>query len=102
MASGTLTTEYKLFLSNIDTLATATQQAVAQFATKALGKALITPDNAEDAKNPHINAYTRASNLLQVLLTRVELNSLEFYTVCEILRSIPALNPMADLLNPSS
>ena len=102
MAS-TLTKEYKLFQSKIADLATGTQGAVEELATRALAKALISSDKAEDAKNPHKgSSYVRASNLLQILLDRIQVNYHEFYTVCEIFRSIPSLKPMADMLNPSS
>ena len=102
MASGTLTKEYKLFHSYIADLATAAQNAVEELATRALARGLIAQDKAADAKSPYLNPYTRASNLLQILLTRVELKSRDFYTVCEIFRSIPTLKDMADKLNPSS
>lgn len=93
--------EYQLFLSNISTLAEGLEtckEARDEFATQALKRHLITSSKAEDAMNPLIPSYLRASNLLQILLVRIQLNTEDFYTVCDILRSISALKPMADIL----
>lgn len=99
MSRGSHTKEYRLFLCNISRLSEGTSHAVEEFATKAHEKQLIATARVEEATCLYISSYIRASNLLQTLLTRIQLDSNIFYTVCDILKSIPALEPMADVLS---
>lgn len=96
--SGTRTPEYAAFLANFSTLTEGITQSLTEFATKVFQKALISSNNLSEAKNWHNSEYGRASDLMLILLRRVEFNTEDFYVILDILRSIPVLDNLVRIL----
>lgn len=96
--SGTRTPEYAAFLANFSTLTEGITQSLTEFATKVFQKALISSNNLSEAKNRHNSEYGRASDLMLILLRRVEFNTEDFYVILDILRSIPVLDNLVRIL----
>lgn len=96
--SGTRTPEYAAFLANFSTLTEGITQSLTEFATKVFQKALISSNNLSEAKNWHNSEYGRASDLMLILLRRVEFNTEDFYVILDILRGIPVLDNLVRIL----
>lgn len=92
--------EYELFQSNYAALSSGMAQAVVAIANKALEKRLIGPETLAKAMNTEKTAEERASGLAYVLLSRVQVRSSDFYVILDILKDIPTLSHLVQLLEP--
>ncbi len=92
--------EYNLVRSNFNALSKDIAQVVEAVASKAYEKNLISLNNHAKARSNRETGFDRASDLLSLLLTKIELNSDDFYTILGILRDIPTLGNSVRLLEP--
>ena len=95
---GTCTPEYIAFRKNFSKLTDGILQAVPQVAAKAFDHSLITSQNLSDAKNESKDKYVRASDLLQILLSKIQSDEKFFETILNILSSMPELDHLKELL----
>lgn len=90
-ADGTLTPEYKAFHRNCATLTEAIKNVLPKLALKLHAENLIGDGNRDEALNPYGEVYTRASNVIGILLSRISFDKTEFYKVGHIMSTIPVL-----------
>ena len=95
---GTRTPEYIAFRKNFSKLTEGILQAVPQVAAKAFDHSLITSQNLTDAKNESKGKYDRASDLLQILLSKIQSDEKFLGTILNILSSMPELDHLKELL----
>ena len=97
---GTTTPEYQLFQTHYSALSSGIADAVETVAEKALEKKLISPQNVAKALNKTSTKFERSSELTLQLHSRVGQRTKDFYVIVEILKSIPTLDHLAELLAP--
>ena len=96
----TNTREYELFRKNFDKLCEGIGDALGEVAAKAFAKRLISSVNVEKAGMPTRTVFERSSDLVRLLLSRIERNTDEFYTILDIFKSIPVLENVVKILDP--
>ncbi len=90
--------EYKVFHDNFDKLCDGVKEALPVVTQKAFSKRLISSGNVEKAGMLARTEYERSSELVMVLLKRIERNTEDFYTILDIFRSQPVLENVVKLL----
>ena len=97
MATGSDTPEYEIFKRNIHGIGTGISQDLLEFATKAFAKNMIGLDKLQEISNSPKSIET-ALKLIVILLQRIQQNNSEFYEILEILKSMPTLQPVVNML----
>ena len=92
--------EYQLFQSHYSALSSGIAPAVEVVAEKALEKRLIIPENLAKVKLTAKTEFERASYLVFILHGRIGVRAKDFYVILDILKSIPSLNHLVELLAP--
>lgn len=99
---GTSTKEYKVFRTKFDLLATAISSCVEEVARKVFAKDFITLRNLEKAENQLFPKVDRASEMLGIVLNKINEKARHFETFVSILREFASLKDIADELDTCS
>ena len=91
------TPEYEIFRENIHSIGTGISQDLLEFATKAFAKKMIGLDKLQEISNSPKSTET-ALKLIVILLQRIQQNNSEFYEILEILKSMPTLQSVVNML----
>lgn len=95
---GTRTRQYVTLKSQFDKLVTCVEGSVGEVARKAFANNLVNRSTLEAASNQHHGTQERATNLLLVILGKIEERADHFDTFTEILREIPTCKDKGDEL----
>ena len=97
MATGSDTPEHEVFLKNLNNISKGILPELVEFASKAVEKKLLAPDKLDEIlKSP--KTFETALKMTLILLQRIEQNNSEFYEILEILKSMPTLAPVVNML----
>ena len=97
MATGSDIPEYEIFQKNLHSISKGILPELVEFASKAVERSLLAPDKLDEIlKSP--KTIETALKLTLILLQRIEQNSSEFYEILEILKSMPTLAPVVNML----
>ena len=97
MATGNDTPEHEIFLKNLNNISKGILPEFVEFASKAVEKKLLAPDKLDEIlKSP--KTFEMALKLTLILLQRIEQTNSEFYEILEILKSMPTLAPVVNML----
>ena len=69
-----------------------------EFATKSFQKNLISRDNLRQSCNERLELTDRSARLLQILLDAISVDSSKFHEIIGIMKSLPELEHLADIL----
>ena len=98
MASGDHSPEYMIFRLNFDIIAAEISPVLQEFATKSFQKNLISRDNLRQSCNERLELTDRSARLLQILLDAISVDSSKFHEIIGIMKSLPELEHLADIL----
>ena len=90
MASGDHSPEYMIFRFNFDFIEAEIYPVLQEFATKSFQKNLISRDN--------LQSCNRLERLLRILLDAISVDSSKFHEIIGIMKSLPELEHLADVL----
>ena len=86
MASGKNTDEYKTIKKSFAKLSAAISPVLSSTADQLLSTDLINNSQKQKAKNPNTDANDRASELMSLILTKIDQDSSNFYKFVDVLK----------------